>query len=73
MPTPLLEMRSITKRFGALEVLRGVDLELFAGEVLALLGDNGAGKSTLMKILAGAVPPDEGEIRFQGRDRKSVV
>src|SRR5260370_22408660 len=67
MPTPLLEMRSITKRFGALEVLRGVDLELFAGDVLALLGDNGAGKSTLMKILAGAIPPDDGEIRFQGR------
>ena len=67
MPTPLLEMRSITKRFGALEVLRGVNLELFAGDVLALLGDNGAGKSTLMKILAGAIPPDQGEIRFQGQ------
>src|SRR5260221_1708815 len=66
MPTPLLEMRSITKRFGALEVLRGVDLELFAGDVLALLGDNGAGKTTLMKILAGTIPPPRGGICFHG-------
>ena len=53
----LLEMRDVKKRFGALEVLRGVGIELFVGEVLALLGDNGAGKSTLMKILAGALAP----------------
>jgi simple sugar transport system ATP-binding protein len=67
MPAPLLELHNIAKSFGALEVLRGVDLELYAGEVLALLGDNGAGKSTLMKILAGAIPADKGEIRFQGQ------
>jgi simple sugar transport system ATP-binding protein len=63
---PLLEMRDVKKRFGALEVLRGVGIELFPGEVLALLGDNGAGKSTLMKILAGALAPDGGEIRLRG-------
>jgi simple sugar transport system ATP-binding protein len=63
---PLLEMRDVKKRFGALEVLRGVGIELFPGEVLALLGDNGAGKSTLMKILAGALAPDGGEIRLGG-------
>lgn len=63
---PLLEMRDVTKRFGALDVLRGVGIELFAGEVLALLGDNGAGKSTLMKVLAGALAADSGEIRLRG-------
>jgi len=66
MARPLLEMRGVKKRFGALEALRGVDLELYPGDVLALLGDNGAGKSTLMKILAGAIAPDEGEIFFKG-------
>src|SRR6202022_5095466 len=66
MATPLLEMRKVRKRFGALEALRGVDLELYSGDVLALLGDNGAGKSTLMEILAGAISPDEGEILFKG-------
>jgi len=66
MAIPLLEMRRVRKRFGALDALRGVDLQLYAGDVLALLGDNGAGKSTLMKILAGAIAPDEGEILFKG-------
>lgn len=65
--TPLLEMRAVKKRFGALEVLKGVDLQLYPGEVYALLGDNGAGKSTLMKILAGALAPDEGQLLFEGR------
>lgn len=64
---PILEMSSIKKRFGALEVLSGVDLRLERGQVLALLGDNGAGKSTLMKILAGALAPDSGEIRLEGQ------
>ena len=66
MAIPLLEMRRVSKRFGALDALRGVDLELYSGDVLALLGDNGAGKSTLMKILAGAIAPDEGQILFKG-------
>jgi simple sugar transport system ATP-binding protein len=62
----LVEMRGIRKRFGAVQALRGVDLVLDAGEVLGLVGDNAAGKSTLMKILSGALQPDEGEILFRG-------
>ncbi len=50
---PALEVRGVTKRFGALVVLRGIDLVLKPGEVLGLVGDNGAGKSTLVKILSG--------------------
>ncbi len=65
--TPALEARSITKRFGALEVLRGVDLTLKQGEVLGLVGDNGAGKSTLVKILSGFHPQDGGEILMGGQ------
>ena len=63
---PLVTARNISKRFGALTALSGVDLEIRAGEVLALLGDNGAGKSTFIKILAGAHQPSGGEIRVGG-------
>jgi ABC-type sugar transport system ATPase subunit len=61
-----LEVRGVTKRFGALVVLRGIDLELRQGEVLGLVGDNGAGKSTLVKILSGLYTQDEGELRVGG-------
>ncbi len=61
-----LEVRGVTKRFGAVVVLRGVDLELRQGEVLGLVGDNGAGKSTLVKILSGLYAPDGGELRVGG-------
>jgi D-xylose transport system ATP-binding protein len=64
---PLLDVRGVAKRFGSVEALRGVDLQVRAGEVVALLGDNGAGKSTLVKAIAGVNPPDAGEIRFAGR------
>jgi len=61
-----LEVRGLTKRFGALVVLRGIDLELRQGEVLGLVGDNGAGKSTLVKILSGLYTQDDGEVRVGG-------
>ncbi len=63
---PRVLMQGIHKSFGALDVLRGVDLSVGAGEVIGLVGDNGAGKSTLMKMLAGAATPDRGEILIDG-------
>jgi len=64
---PLLELRGVHKRFGAVHALRGVDFEVRAGEVMALVGDNGAGKSTLVKCVAGIYPIDEGQILWEGR------
>ena len=63
---PRLELRNITKAFGAVTVLRGVNFEAQAGQVTALLGDNGAGKSTLIKCVAGTYIPDGGEIILEG-------
>ncbi len=63
---PRVEMRGIRKSYGALDVLKGVDLTIAPGEVIGLVGDNGAGKSTLMKMLAGAETPDRGEIFVDG-------
>lgn len=58
----ILEVRGITKRFGGVEALRGVNFKVNKGEVVGLLGDNGAGKSTLVRCISGIHPPDEGEI-----------
>ncbi|MEA3163374.1 MAG: rhamnose transport system ATP-binding protein [Verrucomicrobiota bacterium] len=63
---PVIELRGITKRFGPVEVLSGVDLRLHAGRVLSLAGENGAGKSTLVKILGGIHQPDSGRILRDG-------
>jgi simple sugar transport system ATP-binding protein len=62
-----LEVRGVTKRFGALVVLRGIDLQLRQGEVLGLVGDNGAGKSTLVKILSGFHQQDSGDVLIGGK------
>ncbi len=65
--TPLVFMENMVKRFGQVTALDGVDFEVKAQEVMALLGDNGAGKSTLIKILTGVHPPSGGQIYFEGR------
>jgi D-xylose transport system ATP-binding protein len=65
--TPILELKGVSKRFGAVQALQNVDFEVRSGEVMALVGDNGAGKSTLIKGIAGIYPFDEGEIYFEGR------
>jgi ABC-type sugar transport system ATPase subunit len=65
-PQPLLHMQGITKSFGHIQVLHGVDLSVARGEVLGLLGENGAGKSTLLNILNGVLPRDDGEIVIDG-------
>jgi simple sugar transport system ATP-binding protein len=64
---PRVRMRNIAKRYGAIQSLRGVNLEVAPGEVLGLVGDNGAGKSTVSKVLSGAVVPDDGSIEIDGQ------
>ena len=67
---PRVEMINITKTYGSIRSLRGVNLELAPGEVLGLVGDNGAGKSTLTKVLSGAVIPSSGTIRIDGEQHQ---
>ncbi len=64
---PVLELAGLGKEFGAIRALYGVDMQIFPGEVVGLMGDNGAGKSTLVKIIAGNFRPSHGDIRFEGK------
>ena len=78
--TPLVEMRNINVAFGGVHAVRDVTIDLYAGEVVGLVGGNGAGKSTLMRVLSGARPADSGEIWVDGtkvtianpRDAKAI-
>jgi simple sugar transport system ATP-binding protein len=67
MAEPLLEARSVSKRYGNVLALDGANFTVLPGEVVALIGDNGAGKSTLVKTLSGAIRPDDGEILLEGK------
>ena len=67
MSEPIISLRNINKSFGAVHVLRGVDLDIYPGQVTALVGDNGAGKSTLIKCIAGIYTPESGEYHFEGK------
>ena len=64
---PILTARNLVKRYGRVTALDNADFDLYPGEILAVIGDNGAGKSTLIKAISGAVRPDEGEIRLEGK------
>ena len=64
---PLLTARGLVKRYGRVTALDNADFDLYPGEILAVIGDNGAGKSSLIKVICGAVLPDEGEIRLDGK------
>src|SRR5690606_33868573 len=68
--SPLLELKGVSKQFGAVQALYSVDLKVNAGEVVALVGDNGAGKSTLIKTIAGIHEPTEGQIFWEGQPIK---
>ena len=67
MSEPMLALRGVNKSFGPVNVLRNVDLDIYAGKVTALVGDNGAGKSTLIKCIAGIYTPESGEFLFEGK------
>ena len=65
---PILEARGLMKRYGTVVAMNGADFDLYPGEIVAVIGDNGAGKSTLIKALSGAVTPDHGTIKLDGRE-----
>ena len=73
MEKVLLNMKAISKTFGSVQALKEVSLDLYAGEVLALMGENGAGKSTLMNILTGIHSKDKGTVTFDGKQYEHMT
>ena len=67
LTTPILTARGLVKRYGRVTALDNADFDLYPGEILAVIGDNGAGKSSMIKAISGAITPDEGEIRLEGK------
>ena len=65
---PVITIRNLYKSFGELEVLKGIDLDLYRGENLAVMGKSGSGKSVLIKIIAGLLKPDQGEVKVLGQE-----
>ena len=63
----VIELRGVSKSFGGVQALTNVDMHLYPGEVVGLVGDNGAGKSTFVKVIAGVLAPDKGEYFFEGQ------
>ena len=66
--TPILELQNVTKRFGGLRAVKSVSLTMNEGEILFVIGPNGAGKTTVFNLISGFLHPNEGVIRFQGKD-----
>lgn len=73
MAEPLIELRGVSKSFGDRKILDQVDLTIYRGEALAVIGPSGTGKSTILRIIAGLLAPDEGEVYIQGKQRQGLV
>lgn len=73
MKEPLIQLKGIRKTFGDNVILDGVDLTIYKGEALVIIGPSGTGKSTILRIIAGLLPPDEGEIEIKGKIRSGLI
>lgn len=73
MTEPLIQLRGISKSFGDHQILDNVDLELYPGEALVVIGPSGTGKSTILRIIAGLLPPDSGQVLIKGESRRGLV
>jgi phospholipid/cholesterol/gamma-HCH transport system ATP-binding protein len=73
MREPLIQLRGISKKFGSNVILDGVDLDIYQGEGLGIIGPSGTGKSTVLRIVAGLLAPDEGSVYIQGQKRRGLI
>lgn len=73
MTEPLIELKGVSKSFGSNKVLDNVDLTIYRGEALGIIGPSGTGKSTILRVIAGLLSPDEGEIYVQGERRDGLI